>query len=74
MVSLSPALLVGCAVGEYSPEDDHETTDRDWYDSRQDEIGCMGDAVRSGLFPGDEYDSYVSNCMYDRESEPDEQR
>jgi len=71
MASLSPALLAGCAAGDYSRGDEHESTDRDWYENRQDEIGCMGDAVRSGHFPGPEYDRYVSNCISERESERD---
>ena len=71
MASLSSALLAGCGAGGYSRGDDYETTDRDWYESRQDEIGCMGEAQRAGLFPGPGYDSYVANCANDREAARD---
>jgi len=77
MASLSVTLLAGCAAGDYSrgddyESDDYESADHDWYENRQDEIGCMGDAVRSGVFPGYEYDRYVSNCISERESERDD--
>ena len=67
MTSLSTALLASCGTGGSSRSDSYDTTDHDWYESRQDEIGCMGEAQRAGLFPGPGYDSYVANCANDRE-------
>jgi hypothetical protein len=71
MTSLSTALLASCGTGGYSRGDSYDVRDRDWYESRQDEIGCMGEAQRSGLFPGPGYDSYVANCANDREEARD---
>lgn len=71
MTSLSMPLLASCGTGSDSRADSYEPPDRDWYESRQDEIGCMGEAQRSGLFPGPGYDSYVANCANDREDARD---
>jgi hypothetical protein len=71
MTSLSTALLASCGTDGYSRGDTYDVTDHDWYESRQDAIGCMGDAQRSGLFPGPGYDSYVANCANDREAARD---
>lgn len=68
MTSLPAALLAACGTGGDS---DYTSHDHEWYELRQDEIGCMGEAQRSGLFPGSAYDSYVINCVNDRESERD---
>jgi hypothetical protein len=62
--SLSAALLPACETHGYVPPGAGG-----WYEHRQDEIGCAGAARHSGLFPGDAYDSYVSNCVYDRQRE-----
>ena len=71
MMSLTAALLASCSTGSSSSGDSYDVTDHDWYESRQDEIGCMGEAQRSGLFPGPGYDSYVANCANDREAARD---
>ena len=52
VASLSTALLASCGTGNYSRGDSYDVTDHDWYESRQDEIGCMGEAERAGVFPG----------------------
>jgi hypothetical protein len=67
ITSLSTAVLASCGTGGSSGSDSYEATDHDWYESRQDEIGCMGEAQRAGLFPGPGYDSYVANCANDRD-------
>jgi hypothetical protein len=71
VASLSTALLAACGTGGNSRGDSYDVTDRDWYESLQDEIGCMGEAERAGVFPGSEYDSYVANCANDREAARD---
>ena len=71
IAALSATLLAACGTGGYSGTNDADVTDSDWYDNRQDAIGCMGEAQRSGLFPGPAYDSYVANCASDREEARD---
>lgn len=70
-VMTSAALLAACGTGGHSRGAYSDSTVSDWYDQRQDEVGCTGEAQRSGLFPGGAFDSYVSNCVNDRESERD---
>jgi hypothetical protein len=67
MTSLSATLLAACGTGGGSsgrPAPDW--TDSDWYEQRQDEVGCAGEAQRTGVEPGDAFDRYVSNCVNDR--------
>jgi hypothetical protein len=64
MASLPAALLAACEMHGYPGP-----MSGNWYEHRQDEIGCAGAAHHSGLFPGEAYDSYVSNCVYDRQLE-----
>jgi hypothetical protein len=63
MMSVAGAPLAACETHGYSGASGN------WYEHRQDEVGCAGAARRSGHFPGDAYDSYVSNCVYDRQLE-----
>jgi len=71
MTSLSAALLAACGAGGYSGGSASDWTDSDWYEQRQDEVGCAGEAQRTGVAPGDAFDRYVANCVNDRENERD---
>jgi hypothetical protein len=72
-VMTSAALLVACGTGGHSGGVERYSggTDSDWYEHRQDEVGCAGEAHRAGVAPGDAFDNYVSNCVNDRANERD---
>jgi hypothetical protein len=76
MAALSAALLAACGTGGNSRRADgySGSTDSDWYEYRQDEVGCAGEAQRSGVSPGETFDNYVNNCVIDRETERNRQQ
>ena len=53
VASLSTTLLASCGTGGHSRDDSYDAADRDWYESRQDDIGLV--AVSHTELAGDEW-------------------